>query len=157
VPALIVVDGVDPSDQELLAELDRILQGAPRRRFALVLVGTDTLHEELVLNHAPASLLAGTPAVVLRPMNPQEMIEYVDFRMRAVGGMAGFTLDTASRQILYLRSGGLPRLVSVYCHNALTLAMIRQERQPRLDTLRLAVKSKSYLSPEAARSLLMAG
>jgi hypothetical protein len=90
-------------------------------------------------------------------MTQQEMIEYIDFRMRCVGGVAGFALDQASRQILYLRSGGLPRLVSVYCHNALTLAMLRQERLPRLDTLRLAVKSKSYLTPDAAKSLLMAG
>jgi serine/threonine protein kinase len=155
--AVIVVDGVDPNDSELLVEIDRILQSPSRRRFSLVLVGTETLYEKLVQNHAPPSLLEGTSPVALRPMTQQEMIEYIDFRMRAVGGVAGFTLDTASRQILYLRSGGIPRLVSVYCHNALTLAMLRQERQPRLDTLRLAVKSKSYLSPEAARSLLMAG
>ncbi|HYI00282.1 protein kinase domain-containing protein [Hyalangium sp.] len=155
--AVIVVDGVDPNDSELLAEINRILQTPSRRRFSIVLVGTETLYEKLVQNHAPPSLLEGSSPVLLRPMTQQEMIEYIDFRMRAVGGVAGFTLDTASRQILYLRSGGLPRLVSVFCHNALTLAMLRQERQPRLDTLRLAVKSKSYLSPEAARSLLLAG
>ncbi|WP_224248718.1 serine/threonine-protein kinase [Hyalangium gracile] len=155
--AVIVVDGVDPADQELLAELDRIVQATSRRKFALVMIGTENLHQGLVQNNAPQSLLGGVPAVALRPMSQQEMVEYIDFRMRCIGGVAGFALDTASRQILYLRSGGLPRLVSVYCHNALTLAMLRQERLPRLDTLRLAVKSKSYLSTEAARSLLMAG
>ncbi|MFL5344763.1 MAG: protein kinase domain-containing protein [Hyalangium sp.] len=155
--AAIVVDGVDPNDRELLAELGQILQATTRRRFALVLVGEETLPEKLAQNQAPASLLEGGPPVALRAMTQQEMMEYIDFRMRCIGGVAGFTLDAASRQILYLRSGGMPRLVSVYCHNALTLAMLRQERMPRLDTLRLAVKSKSYLSPEAARSLLVAG
>ncbi|MBN1206419.1 MAG: serine/threonine-protein kinase [Myxococcaceae bacterium] len=155
--AILVVDGVDPADQELLAELDRIIQAPTRRKFSLVLVGAEELSEGLLRNGAPQSLLDGTPPVPLRPMTQQEMIEYIDFRMRAIGGVAGFSLDTASQQILHLRSGGLPRLVSVYCHNALTLAMLRQERQPKLDTLRLAVKSKSYLSPERARALLNAG
>lgn len=155
--AVIVVDGVDPSDTELLAELDRIVQATSRRKFSLVMIGAETLAESLVQNQAPQSLTGGLAPVALRPMTQPEMIEYIDFRMRCVGGVAGFALDQASRQILYLRSGGLPRLVSVYCHNALTLAMLRQERLPRLDTLRLAVKSKSYLTPDAAKSLLMAG
>jgi type II secretory pathway predicted ATPase ExeA len=155
--AVIVVDGVDPSDRELLGELDRIVQATSRRRFSLVMIGSENLAEGLFQNQAPEKLTDGPPPVALRPMNQQEMVEYIDFRMRCVGGVAGFTLDQASRQILYLRSGGLPRLVSVYCHNALTLAMLRQERMPRLDTLRLAVKSKSYLTPDAAKSLLIAG
>ncbi len=155
--AVIVVDGVDASDQELLAELGKILQATLRRRLSLVLVGTDSLPEQLAREQVPPALLTHAMPVALRPMTQQEMVEYIDFRMRCIGGVTGFALDTASRQILYLRSGGLPRLVSVYCHNALTLAMLRQERQPRLDTLRLAVKSKSYLSPEAAKSLLSAG
>ena len=155
--AVIVVDGIDPGDRELIAELDRILQAITQRKFALVLVGTESFSQALIAHQAPASLLGGTHPVALRAMTQQEMMEYIDFRMRCIGGMAGFTLDTSSQQILYLRSAGLPRLVSVYCHNALTLSMLRQERVPRLDTLRLAVKSKSYLSAEAARSLLMAG
>ncbi len=155
--AVIVVDGVDPSDAELLAEIDRIAQSTPRRKFVMVLVGTEQLAEELLLHQAPQSLLSGPPPVHLRPMTQQEMIEYIDFRMRSVGGVGGFSLDTASRQLLFSRSGGLPRLVSIYCHNALTLAMLRQERLPRLDTIRLAMKSKIYLSPETARALLTAG
>lgn len=155
--AVIVVDGVDPNDRELLQEMDRILQATPRRKFCLVLVGTESLPQDLIRNGAPQSLLGGGPPIHLRAMTQQEMVEYIDFRMKTVGGMGGFTLDNASRQLLFLRSGGIPRLVSIYCHNALTLAMLRQERLPRLDTLRLAMKSKSYLSPAAARSLLEAG
>jgi serine/threonine protein kinase len=155
--AVIVVDGVDPSDMELLKELDRIIQATPRRRFSMVLVGTESLPNELARNGAPQSLLAGGPPIQLRSMTQQEMAEYIDFRMKAVGGTGAFTLDNAARQLLFSRSGGIPRLVSIYCHNALTLAMLRQERLPRLDTLRLAMKSRNYLSPDAARALLQTG
>jgi serine/threonine protein kinase len=155
--AVIVVDGVDPSDLELLADLDTLVQSTTRRRFTLVLVGEESLPEGLAQKAAPPSLLAGNPPVPLRAMTLQEMVEYIEFRMRSAGGVAGFTIDAASRQLLYARSGGLPRLVNIYCHNALTLAMLRQERQPRLDTLRLAMKSRIYLTPEAARALLASG
>ena len=62
------------------------------------MVGAENLHEALVQASAPQSLLAGAPPVVLRPMSQQEMIEYIDFRMKSVGGLGSFTLDTASRQ-----------------------------------------------------------
>jgi hypothetical protein len=120
-------------------------------------VGTEALPEGLAQKAAPPSLLAGNPPVPLRPMTLAEMVEYIEFRMRSAGGVVGFTLDAGSRQLLYSRSGGLPRLVNIYCHNALTLAMLRQERQPRLDTLRLAMKSKIYLTPDSARALLASG
>jgi serine/threonine protein kinase len=155
--AVIVVDGVDPSDRELLNDIDRILQATPRRRFSLVLVGTDSLPEGLSLHGAPPSLLGGLPPIQLRPMTQQEMVDYIDFRMKVVGGSSGLTLDIASRQLLFSRSGGIPRLVSIYCHNALTLAMLRQERLLRLDTLRMAMKSRNYLSPDSARALLTEG
>jgi serine/threonine protein kinase len=155
--AVIVVDGVDPTDLELLGDLDKLVQAPTRRRFALVLVGTEALPEGLAQKAAPPSLLAGNPPVPLRPMTLAEMVEYIEFRMRSAGGVVGFTLDAGSRQLLYSRSGGLPRLVNIYCHNALTLAMLRQERQPRLDTLRLAMKSKIYLTPDSARALLASG
>jgi serine/threonine protein kinase len=154
---VIVVDGIDPTDADLLNELDRILQATPRRKFSIVLVGTETLPDGLKQQRAPRSLLEGLPPIRLRAMTLQEMVEYIDFRLKAVGAGSNLTLDTASRQLLFSRSGGIPRLVSIYCHNALTIAMLRQERLPRLDTLRLAMKSKSYLSPDAARTLLETG
>jgi serine/threonine protein kinase/type II secretory pathway predicted ATPase ExeA len=154
--AVVVVDGVDPEDQEILLELDDILRNAPGRKLSMVLIGTEDLPARLVTMHAPPGLLAGPPPVTLRSMTPQEMIDYVEFRMKSIGGSArGLELDIASQQLLHARSGGSPKLVNVFCHNALTIAALKQEREIPLSTLRLGMKSKNYLSPEAARDLLL--
>jgi serine/threonine protein kinase len=156
--AVLAIDGLDPSDREILTQLDDILINAPPKRFSMLLVGGEDLPERLTAVNAPRTLLSGPPAAVLRPMTPREMIAYIDFRMRRVGGSPeGMDLDLPSQQLLHARSGGSPKLVNVFCHNALTIAALKQERKLRFSSLRLAMKSKSYLSPEAARNLFMAG
>jgi type II secretory pathway predicted ATPase ExeA len=78
--------------------------------------------------------------------------------MRVVGGSPeGLELDLASTQLLHARSNGSPKLINVFCHNALTIAALKQERKVKLSSIRYAMKSKSYLTPEAARALLMGG
>lgn len=155
---VVVIDGLDPGDRDLLDELDDILTKAPKRRFSMILVGGEDLPERLVAAGAPKSLVMGPHPIVLRPMTAREMIQYIDFRMRVVGGSPeGLELDLPSQQLLHARSGGSPKLINVFCHNALTIAALKQERKLKLSTIRLAMKSKSYLTPEAARALLMGG
>jgi type II secretory pathway predicted ATPase ExeA len=154
--AVVVVDGLDPSDREMLTELDEILRYAPKKRFSMILVGSEDLPERLSEAGAPEGLLSGPPPAVLRPMTMREMVQYIDFRMKAVaGGQDGLDLDVASQQLLHARSGGNPKLINVFCHNALTIAALKQERKVKLTSIRLGMKSKSYLSPEAAQALLM--
>lgn len=154
--AVIVVDGVDPTDQELLRELDDILKQAPKGKVSMILIGGEDLPERLSQGAAPKSLLAGPPPAVLRPMTPREMIRYIDFRMKTVGGAPeGLDLDLPSQQLLHARSGGNPKLINVFCHNALTIAALKQEKKLKLSSVRLGLKSKSYLSPDAARTLLL--
>lgn len=156
--AVVVIDGLDPTDKDILSELDDILTKAPKRRFSMILVGSEELPERLVAASAPQSLVTGPHPVVLRPMTPRELTQYIDFRMRVVGGSPeGLELDLPSQQLLHARSGGSPKLINVFCHNALTIAALKQERKVKLSSIRLAMKSKTYLTPEAARALLMGG
>jgi type II secretory pathway predicted ATPase ExeA len=154
--AAVVIDGFDTEDPELLAEVAGILDSMPTRsRLAVLLIGAEGLPARLAAAHAPAILHASAEPVVLRAMNQSEVAEYVDFRMMAVGGYSkGFGLDVASRQFLHARSGGIPKLVNIYCHNALTITALKQEREVKLESLRLGMKSKAYLTPETARALL---
>jgi type II secretory pathway predicted ATPase ExeA len=76
--------------------------------------------------------------------------------MKEVGGCPeGLPLDLASQQLLHARSGGSPKLINVFCHNALTIAALKQEKTLKLSTVRYALKSKTYLSTDAARTLLL--
>jgi type II secretory pathway predicted ATPase ExeA len=152
--AVIVVDGVDPADRDLVLELEDILRHAPAR-LSMLLIGTSDLPSALAANGAPYGLYSGAQPLLLPGMSQQEMVDYIDFRMRSVGGASrGIELDIATQQLLHARSGGSPKLINVYCHNALTVAALRQERGIDLRSLRIGMKSKSYLTPEAATALL---
>lgn len=156
--AVVVVDGVDPSDRDVLIELDDILHRAPRRKFSMILVGSEDLPERLSEAGAPKRLVSGSPPAVLRPMTLREMSQYIDFRMKNVGGAPqGLQLDIASQQLLHARSGGSPKLINAFCHNALTIAALKKETNVKLSSIRLGLKSKTYLSTEAAKNLLLEG
>jgi serine/threonine protein kinase len=153
--AIVVVDGVDPADRELLTELDNILRTAPANRLAMILVGEPDLPAGLASGGAPSRLQPGSPPVVLSGMTPAQMVEYIDFRMKAIGGaQRSMNLNIASQQLLHARSGGHPKLINVFCHNALTIASVRGEQDIKLETIRLAMKSKTYLTPATALATL---
>ncbi|WP_438027044.1 protein kinase domain-containing protein [Sorangium sp. So ce233] len=153
--AVLVVDGVDPDDHDLLMELHDILRTAPPGRLSMILVGAPDLPATLASNGVPRELYSGAQSLLLPGMTQQEMIEYIDFRMRSVGGSGrGINLAVASQQLLHARSGGSPKLINIFCHNALTIAAIQGESEVSLSSIRLGMKSKSYLTAEAAMTLV---
>ncbi|WP_437928412.1 serine/threonine-protein kinase [Sorangium sp. So ce291] len=153
--AVLVVDGVDPDDHDLLMELHDILRCAPTGRLSMILVGAPDLPATLASNGVPRELYSGAQSLLLPGMTQQEMIEYIDFRMRSVGGSGrGINLDIASQQLLHARSGGSPKLINIFCHNALTIAALQGESEVSLSSIRLGMKNKSYLTAEAAVALI---
>lgn len=153
--AVLVVDGVDPDDHDLLMELHDILRNSPAGRLSMILVGAPDLPSILASNGVPRELYSGAQSLLLPGMTQQEMVEYIDFRMRSVGGSGrGLNLDIASQQLLHARSGGSPKLVNIFCHNALTIAALQGETEVSLSSIRLGMKSKSYLTAEAALALI---
>ena len=156
--AVIVVDTVDLDDREFLADLDDTIQAAANSRLVVLLVGAEDLCEELIMRGAPTSLYSGGPPIALRSMSADEMVDYIHFRIQQSGGdPSGLGLEPSVRQLLHLRSGGSPKLVNVYCHNALTIASLRGEKKVSFESYRLAMKKKTYLSAEAARELCKTG
>ncbi len=155
---VIAVDGVDAGDRELLGELDEILSCASEKRMAMILIGMDNLLDEFAAVRAPRHLLNGHVPIFMKAMTLKQMNDYVDFRMRVVGSSGGVLgLDAASQQLLHARSSGLPRLINAHCHNALMISALRNEKCVSFSSVRLGLKSKSFLSVDAARSILQSG
>jgi serine/threonine protein kinase len=155
--AVVAVDHVDPDDSDLIDDIADILRSSTNPRLALLLVGTPDLHDRLGRNGALARLgmEMQAPPVLLRRMTQQEMVEYIAFRVTKIGGgRIQIKLDAATQQFLHARSEGSPKLVNVYCHNALIIAWLRGSGPPGFEDFRLAMKSKAYLTPETARALI---
>jgi serine/threonine protein kinase len=155
--AVIAVDRVDPDDSDLIGDIADILRSSGNPRLAVLMVGASDLHDRLAGNGSLARL--GTelraPPVLLRRLALQEMIEYIEFRVTTIGGgRVSLRLDPSTQQLVHARSEGSPRLVNVYCHNALIIAGLRGHRAPGFEDFRLGMKSRAYLTTESARALL---
>lgn len=152
-PAL-VIDGLDPSDADVLSDVASLRKVAPGNKMGIVLTGGENLAAELGAKPHGAELLKDAQTVTLRPLTQSEMVTYIRHRMTEVGGGKQLELDAAAQQLLFSRTGGNPKLVNVYCHNALTLAAILGEPEVKFKTLRIGMKSRTYLTAGSALALI---
>jgi serine/threonine protein kinase len=152
-PAL-VIDGLDPNDREVVDDIVALRKVAPGNRLGIVLTGAEDLLPGLAARPESAALARDAVPVTLRAMNQGEMASYVRHRVTEAGGGNQLELDAAAQQLLFVRTGGNPKLVNVYCHNALTLAAILGEPEVKFKTLRIAMKSKTYLTAGTALALI---
>ncbi len=59
---------------------------------------------------------------ILNPLEPGEIYEYIDFRLRARSGKAKDIFASSALKHIAEHSGGIPRRINVLCHNAMLLA-----------------------------------
>lgn len=93
-------------DQNLLGV---IIMGQPELRPLLSTQRFEPLRQRISLQYH------------LNPLDVDELMEYLDFRLEAAGGMAGlFTPDAVQR--MYELTGGVPRRINTMATNALLVA-----------------------------------
>lgn len=86
--------------------LSVIIMGQPELRRILAAPVYEPFRQRIAINYH------------LQPLDLEETLEYLDFRMSVAGGSAGlFTLDAVQR--IYELSGGVPRRINVIATNAL--------------------------------------
>ena len=150
----LIIDGLDPTDTEVVEDVVSLRKVANGQKLGIVITGRETLAAELAALPQAASMMRDAQAVTLRPMDQNEMASYVRFRMKEAGGIKQLELDAAATQLLYARTGGNPKLVNVYCHNALTLSALLGEPEVRFKALRIGMKSRTYLTAGTALALI---
>lgn len=89
--------------------LSIIIMGQPELREMLALPRFEPLRQRISLHYH------------LMPLNPEDTMEYLDFRLEAAGGTAGlFTPDAVQK--IYDLTGGVPRKINSMATNALLVA-----------------------------------
>jgi general secretion pathway protein A len=117
---ILIVDEAQNLGSEALEEL-RMLSNinADKHQFLqIILVGQPQLRDLL---RGPALLQFAqriSSDFHLRPLNAQEVSEYIDFRLRAVGAWKELFNDTACK-IIADASRGIPRTINIICDTAL--------------------------------------
>jgi general secretion pathway protein A len=68
---------------------------------------------------------------MLNALRPNEIQEYIDFRLRARNGSAQEVFSSSALKTISDHSGGIPRRINVLCHNAMLLAYTSDSNRVR--------------------------
>jgi general secretion pathway protein A len=141
---ILIVDEAQNLGSESLEEL-RMLSNinTDKQQFLqIILVGQPQLKELL---HAPQLLQFAqriSSDFNLRPLNPTEVQEYIDFRLRAVGSLSTLFSDEACRVVADV-SRGIPRTINILCDTALVYGFASEAQQITTELVRTVVENKA--------------
>lgn len=117
---ILIVDEAQNLGPEALEELRMLsnINSDKQQFLQIILVGQPQLRELL---RAPQLLQFAqriSSDFHLRPLNANEVTEYIDFRLRAVGSRSTLFTDDACRTVA-ATSRGIPRTINILCDTAL--------------------------------------
>ncbi len=114
--------------------------------FTLILAGASDLHQAVMSRESIRQRLQ----IVwnLEPLNPRQVVEYVQHRIRVAGGDI-WIFDAAALDAL-APARGIPRLINNICDVALMLGFAANVRQVNHDIMQQAVQETCVQGPHAA-------
>ena len=82
----------------------------------------------------------------LQPLDEQDVVNYIAFRLQAVGGppTALFTLEASN--MIAAASGGIPRMINILCDTALVYGFARGEKTVTADLVMDVIADKQQYS-----------
>ena len=89
---------------------------------------------------------------LLAPLDANESIEYIDYRLRSKGGTAARIFNRKALQHIVAAGAGIPRRINVLCHNAMLLAYAAGARQVSLKMAKEAIAEYQDLFNAALRA-----
>ncbi len=92
----------------------------------IVLVGQPELRHRLQQRHLRALRERVGVHAFIDPLSREEMHEYIDHRLRLVGGSARDLFAPDALRLIVRRTAGIPRRANILCHNALLFAYGRE-------------------------------
>jgi general secretion pathway protein A len=87
----------------------------------------------------------------LRPLNRDEVAAYVSHRMTVAGGAASVTFQSRALDVIYRRSGGIPRLINLVCDRALLAAYSGRTNRVTAEMVSHAAESLEIGDPRSSR------
>ena len=127
----LIIDEAQAMPDELLEEVRLLanIETATDKLLPIVLAGQPELADRL--NHVSLRQLKQRVALrcLLLALDAKETAEYIAGRIRVAGGNSVMVFTRQAVDRIYERSGGIPRLISVICDNAL-ISGFAADRKP---------------------------
>jgi general secretion pathway protein A len=137
----VIIDEAQDLSDDTLEEL-RLLSNSDitaERRLQIIFAGQPELMERLA-SPALHSLNQRIGArALLKPLQPAEVQEYIDYRLRAKGGSARKIFASGALNYLVAHSGGIPRRVNVLSHNSMLRGFAASSKKVNLAMVKGAV------------------
>jgi general secretion pathway protein A len=144
---ILIIDEAQNLEAEALEHLRMLsnINADKHQILQLVLVGQPQLRDLLVRPELHQFAQRISSDFHLRPLNEQEVEEYISFRLQAVGAQAPlFTRDAC--MVIARASRGVPRMINVLCDTALIYGFSGQTRTITKALVRDVVRDKSEYS-----------
>lgn len=155
----VVIDEAQVLPDDVVDELRLLSNAAPGRETALrfVFVGQPEFLRRLESPSLRQLNERIGARAMLNPLQPNEIGEYIDFRLRARGGTAADIFTSSALKHIAEHSGGIPRRINVLCHNAMLLAYTGDNTRVRAEHAHSAVAEyENLFSAAAPRSSALA-
>jgi hypothetical protein len=150
----IIFDEAQGLSDDALEEL-RLLSNYGRpgeNQLQLILAGQPEILRRLMVPHLRQFNERIGARTLLVPLDANETIEYIDYRLRAKNGSAVKIFKRNALKYLVNASAGIPRRVNVLCHNSMLLAYAAGASQVTLKMAREAVTDYQDLFSAAIKA-----
>jgi general secretion pathway protein A len=140
---ILIVDEAQNLGLETLEEL-RMLSNinADKNLFLqIILVGQPQLRDMLRTPQLVQFAQRVSSAFHLRPLNPQEVSQYIDYRLEAVGSRDKLFSRPAS-DLIAKASRGIPRTINILCDTALVYGFANDTRVINEDLVAMVIEDK---------------
>jgi type II secretory pathway predicted ATPase ExeA len=144
---ILIIDEAQNLEPEALEHL-RMISNINADKFQilqLILVGQPQLRELLLAPRLHQFAQRISSDFHLRPLDEQEVANYIDFRLRAVGAPGPlFTMQACS--LIASASGGIPRMINVLCDTALVYGFANDKKIVSEQLVRDVIADKQQYS-----------
>jgi len=137
----VIIDEAQVMPDEVIEELRLLANSTPGRPVGLrfIFVGQpEFLHRLTSVGLRQLNERIGARAM-LNPLQPGEIREYIDFRLKARGGTASELFAGRALRHIAEHCDGIPRKINVLCHNAMLLAYSQNRKRVRMAQAATAV------------------
>jgi len=141
---ILIIDEAQNLTPKTMEELRMLsnLEAEKHHLIQMILVGQPELKFKLQRKDLIQFAQRVTVNCHLSGLSPQEVIDYVHYRMKVAGGVNMDLFSTESMQAIYHYSGGIPRMINVICDAALVFGFADELQRIEKEAIDVVIKER---------------
>jgi type II secretory pathway predicted ATPase ExeA len=145
---ILIIDEAQNLETEALEHLRMIsnINADHHQILQLILVGQPQLRDLLQSPQLHQFAQRISSDFHLQPLDGREVVNYIAFRLQAVGGPPGVLFALEACNMIAAASGGIPRMINILCDTALVYGFARGEKTVTAELVTEVIADKQQYS-----------